>query len=52
MVTFIAGVINTTYESESKTKRIQILAKAVRLKWKINEELRVQCNQEMPCIGY
>ena len=59
LVTFIAGVINATCEIKSKTERIQIIVKAAEhhlgmrgLKWEeVNDELRVQSGQEVPCLS-
>lgn len=59
LVTFIAGVINATFEIKSKTERIQVIVKAaehhldmIGLKWEeINDELRMQASQENSCVG-
>lgn len=59
MVTFLAGVINATFEIKSKTERIQVIVKAaehhlnmIGLKWEgINDELRMQASQESVCGG-
>lgn len=50
MVTFIAGVINATYEIKSKTERIQVIVKAavhhldmIGLRWEeVRDELSIQ----------
>lgn len=54
LVTFIAGVINATMETRSKTERIQIIVKAAanhlnlsELSWEeIRQNLSTQSNQE------
>lgn len=59
LVTFVAGVINATFEIKSKTERIQVIVKAaehhlnmIGLKWEeINDELRMQASQENSCVG-
>lgn len=59
MVTFIAGVINATYEIKSKTERIQVIVKAavhhldmIGLRWEeVRDELSIQSSQETACVG-
>ncbi len=59
LVTFIAGVINSTAEVKSKNDKIQLVVKAavnhlglVGLTWEeVRENLTNQSSQEAPCIG-
>lgn len=58
-MTFVAGVINATYEIKSITDRIQVIVKAaehyldtIGLKWEeVIDELRVQSSQVAVCVG-
>jgi len=59
LVTFIAGVINSTAEVKSKNDKIQLVVKAavnhlglVGLTWEeVRENLTNQSSQDSPCIG-
>lgn len=59
LVTFIAGVINSTAEVKSKNEKIQLIVKAavnhlglVGLTWEeVREILTNQSSQEATCIG-
>ncbi len=57
LVTFIAGVINSTADVKSKNDKIQLVKAAVNhlgligLTWEVRENLAIQSSQDEPWVG-